>query len=92
MENGQLSDWLKADSKKLNVVVEYNLLFNASLLVEAGVGYALCIDNIINTTGDTNLSFRPLTPSLESYVYLVWKKYQIFSKASKLFLEKIRDE
>jgi len=90
MENGQLSSWLKMDSKKLNVVVEYNLLFNASLLVEAGVGYALCIENIINTTGDVNLCFRPLKPSLESYVYLVWKKYQVFSTASKIFLEKIQ--
>jgi len=90
MENGQLSNWLKADSKRLNVVVVYNLLYNASLLVEAGVGYALCIDSIINTTGDANLCFRPLKPSLESHVHLVWKKYQVFSKASKIFLEKIQ--
>ena len=91
MEHGQLSTWLKVDPKRLNVVVLYNLLYNASLLVDAGVGYALCLDNIRNTTG-TNLCFRPLKPPLESHVCLVWKKSQVFSKASKLFLEKFRDE
>jgi len=92
LKGGQLSSWLKIDPEKLNVVASYNLLFNAALLVEAGVGYALCLDNIINTTGDTDLCFRPLRPALESHVDLIWKKHQIFSKASQLFLEKIRNE
>lgn len=92
LKGGQLSSWLKIDHEKLNIVASYNLLFNAALLVEAGVGYALCLDNIINTTGDTALCFRPLKPVLESHVDLVWKKHQIFSKASELFLEKVRNE
>jgi len=92
LQGGQLSSWLKIDPEKLKLVASYNLLFNASLLVGAGVGYAICLDNIISTTGDTNLCFRPLKPSLESHVDLIWKKHQIFSKASKLFLERVRDE
>jgi len=43
----------------------YNLLFNASLLVEEGLGYAICFDRIINTSGDSRLTFRPLSPSIE---------------------------
>lgn len=86
---GQLSSWFKADYGKLNLVTSYNLLFNASLLAEAGAGYVLCIDNILNTTGESNLCFRPFTPALESHVNLVWKKYQVFSKPSELFLEQI---
>ena len=92
LEGGQLSSWLKIAPGKLNIVSSYNLLFNASLLVEAGVGYALCLDNIVNATGDSALCFRPLNPSLESHVNLVWKKYQIFSRAAGLFLERMRDE
>lgn len=83
---GQLSSWFKTDYGKLNVVSSYNLLYNASLLAETGLGYVLCIDNILNTTGESNLCFRPLKPALTSQVNLVWKKYQIFSKASELFL------
>lgn len=90
LEGGQLASWLKTDYGKLNLVSSYNLLFNASLLVEAGAGYALCLDNIVNTTGESKLCFRPLWPVLESHVNLVWKKHQIFSKPSELFLTQIR--
>lgn len=89
LEGGQISSWFKADYTKLNLVASYNLLFNASLLVEAGVGYALCLDHIINTAGG-NLCFRPLKPALRSQVNLVWKKYQMFSKPSELFLNRVR--
>lgn len=90
LDGGQLSSWLKADYGRLNLVTSYNLLFNASLLVEAGVGYALCLDNIVNTTGESSLCFRPLSPSLESQVNLVWKKHQVFSKPSGLFLDNLK--
>ena len=92
LEYGFLSSWLKVDSTMLHLVATYNLLFNASLLVEAGVGYALCLDKGIDAASDMPLCFRPLKPSLESHVYLVWKKDQVFSKISKLFLKMIRDE
>ncbi len=92
LEGGQLSSWLKADYGKLNIVSSYNLLFNASLLVEAGLGYALCLDNIVNTADESSLCFRPFKPALQSQVNLVWKKYQVFSKGSEFFLEKIRTQ
>lgn len=88
---GQLSSWFKTDYGKLNLVSSYNLLYNASLLAEAGVGHVLCIDNILNTTGESTVCFRPLKPALTSQVNLVWKKYQIFSKPSELFLQHIKD-
>ena len=61
-------------------------------MVEEGVGYALCLDKLINTTGDSALCFRPLEPRLEVEVYIVWKKSQIFSKTSKKFLEVLQME
>lgn len=74
---------------KPQVVATYNLIYNAGLMVEAGIGYALCIDGLINTAGDHPLAFRPLTPRLESDVYLFVKKYQVFSKAVKLFMSRL---
>ncbi len=85
-----LSQWMKKDLSKLNVAATYNLLFNASLLVEEGLGYTVCFDKLINTSGNSNLCFRPLNPRLESTAYLVWKKYQIFSKASEKFLRQLQ--
>ena len=75
-----------------HVVASYNLIYNAGLMVEAGMGYALCIDDLINTEGDHPLTFVPLTPTLQSNVYLFTKKYQVFSKAAKLFLDRLQEE
>ena len=75
-----------------HVVASYNLIYNAGLMVEAGMGYALCIDNLINMEGDHPLTFVPLAPPLQSNVYLFTKKYQVFSKAAKLFLDRLQKE
>ena len=85
-----LSSWLKRDLSKLNVAATYSLLYNGSLMVEEGMGYALCLNHIINTSGESSLCFRPFSPSLTVRVYLVWKKYQIFSKASEKYLGTLR--
>lgn len=90
MEGNQLSGWLKRDMEKLNVAATYNLLFNASIMVKEGMGYAVCLNNIINTSGENSLCFRPLQPVIESYVDVIWKKHQVFGKASELFLEELR--
>ncbi|MBM6652349.1 LysR family transcriptional regulator [Faecalitalea cylindroides] len=84
-----LNQWLQRDESQLHIAATYNLIFNASLLVDEGLGYALCYDKLINTQ-DSNLCFRPLYPLLEVKGYIVWKKYQVFSKAAELFLQYLR--
>ena len=75
----------------LNVIATYNLVYNASLLVEDGLGYAICFDNLINTTGDSPLCLKPIIPKIKNAGYLIWKKYQIFSPAVQMFIDRIRD-
>lgn len=77
---------LGCDQEKLNVVASYNLLFNGSLMVDEGMGYAICLDKIINVTGNSSLCFRPLSPKIEAGMHVVWKKYQVFTKAAEKFL------
>lgn len=88
---GALTSWMEKDVSELEIVATYNLLFNASLLVEEGLGYAIGFDKIINTSGDSNLCFRPLSPRKEAKMCMIWKKYQIFSKASEKFLIKMKE-
>ena len=88
----EISGWLGADFEKLNIVATYNLIYNASLMVDEGVGYALCLDKLVNTTGDSRLCFKPLEPKLQANLDIVWKKYQVFSKATKMFLERLQAE
>ena len=85
-----LSSWFGKNISELNIIATYNLLFNASLMVEEGLGYALGLDKIINTTGNTNLCFIPCEPSMTIEINLIWKKYQVFPKASQKFLEELQ--
>ena len=87
-DDQRLAQWMQREIAALNVVATYNLVFNASLLVDEGFGYALCFDKLIHTEG-TNLCFRPFSPKLEVPAYIVWKKYQIFSKAADRFLQSV---
>lgn len=88
-KNNAISTFLKQNDMKLNVVATYNLIFNASLMVQEGMGYALGFDNIIDTSGNRNLITKPIYPVTKLSMYLVWKKYQVFSKASSLFLQEV---
>ena len=85
-EGGELVQWMKRNISELDIAMTYNLLFNASLLVEEGFGYAVCLDRIINTSGDSKLCFRPLSPTIEIEMYMIWKRYQVFSKPAEKFL------
>ncbi len=89
-ENG-FADWFGRDLEKLHVVTSYNLVYNAAILVEAGVGYAITLDKLVNTAAGSNLCFRPLKPRLELGLNIVWKKYQVFSPAAQLFLKKLQE-
>ncbi|WP_418764261.1 LysR family transcriptional regulator [Mailhella sp.] len=87
----EISGWLGESFDRLNIVATYNLLYNASLLVEQGVGYALCLDGIIRC-GEGPLCFRPLEPGLEVGIAVAWKKYQAFSRAAEKFLDVLQTE
>lgn len=90
-QGGFLTNWIKKELTELEIIATYNLLFNASLMVEEGLGYAVGFDKIINTSGNSTLCFRPLSPSREDSMSMIWKKYQMFSKACEKFMEKIKD-
>ncbi len=83
----ELPGWIKKQPEDLNIVGTYNLIYNASLMVNAEVGYALCIDKLVSTGENSSLCFKPLSPEQRVGIDLVWKKYSVFSKAASLFLE-----
>ena len=82
-------EWFGDLINDLNIVARYNLIYNAAIMVEEGLGYALGLDGLINVTGNNNLCFKPLKPILKSGLDIVWKRYQVFSPAAKVFLSKI---
>ncbi|MCR6786884.1 MULTISPECIES: LysR family transcriptional regulator [Bacillus cereus group] len=88
--SNELSGWLGEEIENLNVIGTYNLLYNASLLVKENIGYALCIDKLMNTSEESTLCFRLLSPKLEAGLNILWKKHQTFSSATKIFLTYMR--
>lgn len=84
--------WIQRDFDKLNIVATYNLLYNASLMADEGLGYVLCLDKIIRTNEKKTLCFRPLDSDLKVHIDIAWKKYQVFSKPAELFLKKLQEK
>ena len=84
-------EWFGADYSVMNVVATYSLIYNATFLVGRGIGYALCLDKLVNTQG-RNLTFRPIVPELSVDLYIVTKKYQTFSPAAKIFLQMVQEK
>ena len=84
--------WFGEKVDRLNIVATFNLAYNAGILVREGMGYALSFDKLINTGSDSELCFRPLMPALETKLYLVWKKYQVFTRVTEVFLKHLQQE
>lgn len=89
--HNEISGWCRRDIEGLHIAATYNLVYNASIMVDEGFGYALSLHKLVNTSGDSRLCFRPLEPRLEAHLNVVWKKYQFFSKAAEKFLETLQE-
>lgn len=89
LERNELSGWLGYDSKQLNIFSTHNLIRNVIIMVEEGLGCAICLADLVNTNG-TNLVFRPFEPTIQAGLLLAWKKYQVFSKAAECFLKNLQ--
>lgn len=76
-----------------HIVATYNLLYNASLLVKAGLGIAICLGDIINTSyADSELKFIPFATQKHDSLQILWKKQSTQSPSTKLFLKLMQEE
>ena len=85
-------EWFQGEFESLNTVATINLVYNAAIMVKAGIGYAITLDKLVDVSEKSELCFRPLKPKLESSLDIVWKKYQVFSPAAALFLNKLKEK
>ncbi len=90
-ENG-FARWFGDDFDHLDIVTTYNLMYNAAIMVETGMGYAITLDKLADTSETSPICFRPLSPRLEAGLNIVWKKYQVFSPAAEMFLARLKEE
>ena len=83
----ELSDWFREKVDRLNIVATCNLAYNGGILAREGVGCLLSFDKLVDTGPGSPLCFRPLAPPLYSKLFLVWKKYAVFSPAAAVLLK-----
>ena len=92
METNELAKWFGDEWKNLHIVTTFNLVYNAAIMAKQGIGYVVTLDKLADTSDSSPLCFRPLSPKIESGLDIVWKKYQIFSPAAELFLNKLKEK
>lgn len=90
LSRNEFTEWFGDEFDKLNIVATINLIYNATLMVEAGFGCVFSLDKLVRISSDSILCFRPLEPKLESELNFIWKKYQMFSPAADLFLKEVQ--
>lgn len=86
----EFKTWAGSKYDALHLEGSFRLSYNGSIFAKAGLGYLLTFDRLIDTSHDSGLVFRPLTPRLETKLYLVWKKYQTHTPIAEQFLEQIQ--
>ena len=82
--------WAKNKMNKLHLEGSFRLSYNGSIFAKEKLGYLLTFDKLIDTSPESGLVFRPLSPKLETSLYLIWKRYQTFSPIAERFLSQIK--
>ena len=84
-----LPRWCGENIDQLNVMATFNLTGNAAIFVKEGLGIALTFDKLVEINDEGNLCFRPITHVLQTKMYVIWKKYQVFTPVAQLMLEQL---
>lgn len=84
--------WCGSRIDQLRLEGSFRLAYNGSLFVKEGLGFLLTFQHLIDTAPGSGLVFRPLTPKLETPMYLIWKKYQVFTPVASLLLEALKEQ
>ena len=85
-----ISYWCGERIDELHLEGSFRLSYNGSLFVHEGLGLLLTFDHLIDTSPTSGLTFRPLAPPLKAKIYLIWKKYQVFTPITEKFLDEAK--
>lgn len=83
--------WAGKQMSQLQLEGSFKLAYNAAVFVKENLGIYLTFDKLITANEESELVFRPLTPRLESKMYLIWKKNQLFSPMAEKLLNYLKE-
>lgn len=84
--------WCGQTADLFHYVGSTNLFYNGTIFVREGLGCMLTFDHLADVGPGSGLVFRPLDPPLENRMYLIWKKYQVFTPVAELFVRSLAAE
>lgn len=88
----RIMNWFGEDAaERLRVVATYSLLSNAVLLVEHGLGVAICMDGAIGVRGSSSCVFVPLTPVHVQRSILAWRRGRVLGPAAAAFVSMVTE-
>ncbi|MCR4869568.1 MAG: LysR family transcriptional regulator [Lachnospiraceae bacterium] len=88
-----LTPWIRSDKNlPLNIVATYDLIYNASILVEHKIGYAVTIDGLVYTGEGSPFAFLPFSPDQVMNIQFIWRSHQLMSKACDYFLSEVKND
>ncbi len=88
--NNDIAKWCGERINDLHLEGSFRLAYNASVFVKEGLGYQLTFAGLVNTAPESGLVFRPLSPRLETKLFLIWNKYQTFTSVAERFLTEVK--
>ncbi|MCR4610303.1 MAG: LysR family transcriptional regulator [Lachnospiraceae bacterium] len=88
---GDIKNWAGNKFSDLQLEGSFRLAYNGSVFTREKLGYLLTYEHLIDTSEESGLVFRPLSPTLENKIYIVWNRYQTFTPIAKRFLEHLKD-
>ncbi|MBR0153946.1 MAG: LysR family transcriptional regulator substrate-binding protein, partial [Lachnospiraceae bacterium] len=89
--NGDIKKWAGSSFSKMKLEGSFRLSYNGSIFVREGLGYLLTFRDLIDTSKESGLVFRPLEPALETMLYIAWNRYQAFTPIAERFLQQLRE-
>lgn len=87
----EIAGWFGPAYESLHIFATHNLLTNAALLAERGLGYVICAGGAFAIRESRDVCFVPFSPKRVTYHVLVFKKNQVFSAAAARMIRFIRD-
>lgn len=84
--------WCGEKADMLNLSGSINLFYNGSVFAREGLGYLLTFEHLAEAGPGSGLCFRPLDPPLETKMYVIWKKYQVFTPIAEQLLEQLKTD
>ena len=85
-----LPRWCGEQVDQLNIMATFNLSGNAAIFAKEGLGVVLTFDKLIEISEDSDLCFRQISPALHTKMYVIWKKYQVFTPVAELLLAELK--